>query len=166
LLAAPREPVAGTQRAYLKAWELGLNAPRAPADFAVERDGRRLDPGAVVLAHEGAPAAEVEALRAGRRVEEVGHGQGHAAALGEPVEVVVGGGMEPAEERQDLVADQAALRVPVRGVFAEREILGAAVGVGVFAPHAEERTDDAVLTPPLDPARAGARDDAVEDGLD
>src|SRR5919201_605304 len=81
LLAAPCEPVAGTPRAYLKPWELGLNAPRAPADLAIELDGRPLHPGAVVLAHEGAPAAEVEALRAGLGVEELGDRRRHTAAL-------------------------------------------------------------------------------------
>src|SRR5439155_26761630 len=90
LLAAPREPVAGTPRAYLKAWQLRLDVPWPPADLAVEREGGPLDPGAVVLAHERAPTAEVEALRARGRVEEVGDGRRHRPSLREAVEVSLG----------------------------------------------------------------------------
>jgi hypothetical protein len=70
------------------------------------------------------------------------------------------------QERQDLLADQAALGVAVRGVAAGRQPDGAAVRVGLLATDAEERPDDAVLAAPLDPARSAARDEAVEDRLD
>src|SRR3954454_17250415 len=47
LLRAPGEPVAGAPRTYLKAWPVGRDPPLAPADFAVERDRRPLDPDVV-----------------------------------------------------------------------------------------------------------------------
>ena len=74
--------------------------------------------------------------------------------------------MEAAEEREDLVADQAALRAGVRAVFAERQAFGAAVRLGLRAPEHQEWPDDAVLSPGLDALRRAARGEAVEDGLD
>src|SRR5512133_3558736 len=71
LLAAAGEPVARSPASYLKACELGLDGPRAPADAAVERHRRLLEPDAVVLADGGQPLAEVDAPRAFRRGEEV-----------------------------------------------------------------------------------------------
>src|SRR5580765_4384225 len=67
LLRPSGEPVAGAPGSYLKAWQVGGDPPVAPADLAVERDGRALEPDALVLAHRGQAAAEVEPLRAGRR---------------------------------------------------------------------------------------------------
>src|SRR6266568_3968462 len=74
--------------------------------------------------------------------------------------------MELAKPRQDLVTDQAALRVAVRAVDSEVEILGAAIGFRLLAPDGEHGPDDSVLAFRLDPARRSARDQPVEDGLD
>src|SRR5947209_3468315 len=51
LLAPPGQPVAGAPGSYLKPWQLRLDAPRAPADLAFERNGRSFEPDAVVFAH-------------------------------------------------------------------------------------------------------------------
>src|SRR6476660_85194 len=66
LLRSPGEPIAGTPGPYLKAWELRGNAPLAPADLAVERDGSALEPDPVVLTHRSQAVAEIEPLRPGR----------------------------------------------------------------------------------------------------
>src|SRR6185312_10224267 len=60
LLRSPGEPIAGTPGPYLKAWELRGNAPLAPADLAVERDGSALEPDPVVLTHRSQAVAEIE----------------------------------------------------------------------------------------------------------
>src|SRR5256885_598855 len=62
LLPAAGEPVAGPSASYLKSWELGFDAPLAPANAAVEGDWRLLEPDAVVLTHGGELLAEVDAL--------------------------------------------------------------------------------------------------------
>ena len=54
----------------------------------------------------------------------------------------------------------------VRRVDAERQPVGAAVRLGLLAPERQQRPDDAVLALRLDPARAAARDEPVEDRLD
>src|SRR4051794_3199575 len=54
------EPVAGPPASYLKAWHVGRDPPAAPLHLSVQRDRRALDPDAVVLAHRGDAAAEVE----------------------------------------------------------------------------------------------------------
>src|SRR5207244_9398964 len=59
LLAPPGEPVTRAPGSYLKAWELRLDAPRAPPHLALERDRRTLEPGAVGLANEQPSAAEL-----------------------------------------------------------------------------------------------------------
>src|SRR5437764_14049574 len=64
LLAPPGEAVARAPGSYLKAWQLRFDAPSAPADLAVERDRRPLEPDVVVLANGGEAAAEIETLRA------------------------------------------------------------------------------------------------------
>src|SRR5262249_56816941 len=66
LLGAAGEPVAGAPASYLKASELRFDRPLAPAHPAFERDGCLLEPDAVVLAHRGEAAAEVDAAGAGR----------------------------------------------------------------------------------------------------
>src|SRR3954464_6461549 len=63
-LPAPGEPVARSPASYLKACELGLDRPRAPAHLAFERDRGLLEPDAVVLAHGGQALAEVDPPRA------------------------------------------------------------------------------------------------------
>ena len=81
-------------------------------------------------------------------------------------DVLVGGGMELPEQRQDLVADQAALRVRVGRVDAELEPLAAAVRLGLVPPDGQQRMDDAVLPPRLDPGGGAARGEPVDDRLD
>src|SRR5712691_7080058 len=71
LLAPSGEPVAGTPGSYLKAWELGFNAPRSPPHCTCQRDRPALEPDGVVLSYCGQPAAEVEPLRADRRREQL-----------------------------------------------------------------------------------------------
>ena len=62
-----------------------------------------------------------------------------------------------AQQRQDLVADQAPLRVRVRAVArGTASPSRGAVGLGLLAPEREQRADDAVLAPRLD-ARAARR---------
>src|SRR5438270_13538458 len=73
--------------------------------------------------------------------------------------------MELAQPRQDLVADQATLRVRIRRVDTKLEPLGAAISVRLLAPDLEQRTHDAVLALRLDSARRAARDEAIQDGL-
>src|SRR5438552_3187624 len=72
LLAPPGEPVARPPASYLKPCQLRPDAPRAPAHFAVEVDGATLEPEAVVLAHGLHAAAEIDALRAFGRREQLG----------------------------------------------------------------------------------------------
>ncbi len=86
--------------------------------------------------------------------------------VGERKQVLLGTRVELPEERQDLVADEPALRGLVGRVDAVLELVLLAVANGVIAPHVEERTDDAILAAQLDPPRAARRDEAVEDRLD
>ena len=80
----------------------------APTDLAVEIDGPVLEPEPVVFAHRLTAAAEVDALRADRRREQLGERRRQRLAQVERAEDVrVGGRVQPAEQRQDLVADQA-----------------------------------------------------------
>src|SRR5262249_30582819 len=44
LLRPSGEPVAGAPGSYLKPWHVRRDPPLAPADFAVERDRRPLEP--------------------------------------------------------------------------------------------------------------------------
>jgi hypothetical protein len=74
--------------------------------------------------------------------------------------------MKAAQERHQLVADQPASGGRIRGVGAELQPLGAAVGLGLLAPERQQRPDDPVLASGLDPDRVPAGDEAVEDGLD
>ena len=74
--------------------------------------------------------------------------------------------MELPEQRHDLCADEAALRLGVRAVAARLDPLGAAVGLGLLPPERQQRADDPVLALRLDPAGNAARDETVEDGLD
>src|SRR5207253_4996276 len=71
LLPPSGEPVACAPTAYLKPWLGGANQPRPPANLALERDGRALEPHVVVLADSGEAAAEVETHRPRRRGEQL-----------------------------------------------------------------------------------------------
>src|SRR5207253_7482462 len=139
----------------------------APADRPAQLERAVLEPEAVVLADRLAPAAEVDALRPRRRRKQLRQRGRELAPLVERAQQVrVGGGMQLPQERQDLAADQAAEGVRVGRVGAEGEALRAAVGLRLRAPELEQRTDDPVLAPDADPARAAARDEPVEDRLD
>src|SRR5436190_9349519 len=95
LLRAAREPVARTPRSYLKPWERRRNPPRPPAHFAVERNGRALEPEAVVLANGLDAAAEVDALRGRRVCEQLGKRRRQRLPLVEHAEpVLVGSRMD------------------------------------------------------------------------
>jgi len=74
--------------------------------------------------------------------------------------------MEAPEQRQDLVADEASLRVGVARVQPELETLQGAVLLRLGPPDAEQRADDAVGAPELDAGRCAAGDEPVEDRLD
>src|ERR671937_131392 len=74
--------------------------------------------------------------------------------------------MELPQTREDLVADQSALRSRVARVRPKWKPLATAVLTGVFPPEREKRPHDAVLAPGLDPANRPARGQAVEDRLD
>ena len=125
LLAPPGEPIARAPRAHLEPGERRLDRPRRPSATRRGADRALLEPEPVVLAHRLDAAAEVDALRAGRRGEQLG--ERRAAAGGAPRARAGGSRRRPggaAQQRQDLVADEAALRVRVRGVAAEREARG------------------------------------------
>jgi hypothetical protein len=64
--------------------------------------------------------------------------------------------METPQQRQDLVADQAALRAGIARVDPECQPLGRAVGLRLGAPDGEERVDDAVGAARLDPCCTAA----------
>ena len=81
-------------------------------------------------------------------------------------QVLLGGRVELPQERQDPLADQAALRAGVRRVRSEREADGAAVALRLLTADREQRAHDAVGALRLDPGGRPARDEAVEDGLD
>src|SRR5215831_2974852 len=72
-LAPPtRQPVAGPPSAHSKPFELRADSPLAPPDLARQLDRPALEPEALVLAHRLHPAAEIDALRADRRCEQLG----------------------------------------------------------------------------------------------
>src|SRR5262245_50007914 len=120
LPAAACEAVARPPRSYLKAWPLGLDDPLPPTDGSFKRHRAALEPQPVVLAHRLEAAAQVEPLRPGRRREQLREGRRERGALLQrPEQVRVRGRVQAAEQRQDLVADEAALRVCVGRVDAE-----------------------------------------------
>src|SRR2546423_6260574 len=74
--------------------------------------------------------------------------------------------MELAQARQNLVADQPALRLGVRHIGPELEPSGSTIRLSLLAPHLEQRPHDAVLPAGLDPLRSTAGDEPVQDRLD
>ena len=122
LLRSAGEPVAGPPASYLKPCEIRADAPRPPMHLAVEIERAVLEPEPVVFAHGLHAAAEVDALRPGRRGEQLGERRRQRLTQVERAEDVrVGGRVEPAEQRQDLVPDKPALRSGVARVDAERQ---------------------------------------------
>src|SRR2546430_2535585 len=156
LLRSPSEPIAGAPGSYLKAWKPRGDPPFPPAHLAVERNRRALEPDAVVLAHGGQTGAEIEPPRPGCRREQLV--ERRRLAVGEAKQIALGGGMQLAETREDLVADQATLRVAVGLVGPEIEPFGTAVILCLLAPGREQKNHDAVLPSQLDHLRHPARD--------
>src|SRR6476659_5475719 len=167
-LAPPtRQPVAGPPSTHSKPFELRADSPVAPADLAGELDRPSLEPEALVLAHGLEAAAEVDALRADGRREQLGERRWErVAAVERAQQVLVGGRMEAAQEGQDLVTDQSPLRVGVRGVDTELQPGRAAVALCLLAPERQQRMNDSVVALRRDAGRRPARDEPVEDRLD
>src|SRR5919197_728669 len=139
LLASAGEPVARPPDAHLEPRTIALDAPRAEPRGAFE-------PHSVVLACCADAAAEIGDLRPRGRLEELCERPLEGARkpgrlVREREEVLVGSGMQLPEQRQDLVADQSALRVRVRGVEAERQPVLPAVHLGLLTPDPEQRAD-------------------------
>ena len=74
--------------------------------------------------------------------------------------------MQAPEEREDLVADQAPLRVRVGGIDAERKTVLSAVRLRLLPPEREQRTDDAILASLPDSLAVAGGDEPVKDRLD
>src|SRR3954451_19088455 len=115
LLRPPGEPVTGLPASYPKASQPRTDAPPAPRHLAVEVDRSVLEPEPLVFTHRLDAAAEVDALRACRRREELGERRRQGLTKVErSKDVRIRRGMEPPEKRQDLVPDQTALGVRIR----------------------------------------------------
>src|SRR5215203_5840103 len=161
------ESVAGAPAANPKPWQGGADRPPAPPHLAVEVDGRALEPQPRVLADGVRSAAEVDPLRPDRRVEELRERGWQRPPLVERAEdVLARRRVDPLEQRDDLVPDQAADGVAIGRVDAERDPALAAERLRLLAPEAEQRADDAVLPASLDPGGRPARGEPVEDRLD
>src|SRR6476646_4308334 len=164
---AAGETVAGMPPPYYKPCELRLDAPGAPVDRAPKLDRPALEPDPVVFAHGLDSTPEVDAPRSRLRVDQLGKRSRERPPLVErPEEVLARCRVHPFEERQDLVADQAARRVRVRRVGPPLEPAVAAVRLRLLAPEAEERPHHAVLATHLDPGGASARGQPKEHRLD
>src|SRR5262245_37781739 len=101
LLRPAGEAIARPPPPYLKPTAVGGDAPRAPEHLAVELDGRALEPEAVVLAHGLEAAAEVDALRRDRRVEQLRQRRRHRPSLLERAQdVLARSRVEPLEQRE------------------------------------------------------------------
>ena len=156
LLAAPRQTVAGTPPPYLKALAVGRDAPGAPAHLAIEPTGERSSQTwsySRTTARPPPRSSRVEPSIDSRSSDEL---RRRRLPLGEAEEVPFGGRVELAQQRQDLLADEPALRVRVGRVPAEVEALGEAIGLGLVAPEVEQGADDAVGALRLDPAGRAA----------
>src|SRR5579862_10027105 len=151
LPATPFESVAGSPPAYLKPWQVGFDTPRPPLDGPAQVDRRALEPQAVVLADRLHPTAEVDSLRAGRRVEQLGERGRHRAALVESLEyVALRARVNALEQRHQLAANHTAEGGVVGRVLAPLEPTLAAERFRLLAPDAQQRPDDAVLAAHLD----------------
>ena len=86
--------------------------------------------------------------------------------LGEAQQVLLRARVEPPEQRE--ISSRMRPRFVSGFELSRRGVSpsACAVGLGLLAPERQQRTDDAVLAPRLDPARDAARDEPVEDGLD
>ena len=169
LLRAAGEPVAGPPPPYSKAWQPRFDAPRLPRRPGRSRSTRpRLEPQPVVLAHRLHAAAEVDALRADRRRRAARR----APAASSAARRARAGRSRAPRDGSARAAAATSSRIRPRSVSAFDESLApleaalAAVRLGLLAPDAEERPDDAVLAPDLDALRRPARGEPVEDRLD
>src|SRR5215467_10427607 len=81
LLRPSCEPVARAPAAHAQAGQLRADAPAAPQHLAAQLDRAALEPDAVVLTDDLHAVAEVDALRADRRVDELGERGRHRAPL-------------------------------------------------------------------------------------
>src|SRR5512146_784201 len=167
LLRAACEPVARPPASYLKARQSRFDPPAAPDDRTVEIARNRLEPEAVMLAHRLNAAAEVDALRADRRLEQLDQRRRHRPALVQHAKhVLARRRMDAFEPWQDLVTDQSAQGRRIRRVGAPLEPALAAVLLGLFAPHTKQRPNDAVVAADIDPFRRPAGGEPEEDRLD
>src|SRR3954452_11854686 len=155
LSRAAREPIARAPPPNDKPWELGVDAPAAPAHGAAQAHRRALEPDLVLVTDRSKSLPEVDAARAWGCGEQLGERRWKGLAPVERTEeVLVCCGVQAAKEREDLVADQAALGVAVRRIDPVPEVLRAAVGLGFLAPDGEQRAHDIVVSP--GPAPCGA----------
>src|SRR6266516_3612461 len=130
LLAPPGEAIACPPGSYLKAWQVRLDAPRAPADLALQRDRCALEPDAVVLTNEEPAAAELDALAPDRRLEQLGDRRRNRPGVREAPQVQLGARVELRQNGQHDFADVPPLRVLVAPVGPELQAFGAAVLLG------------------------------------
>src|SRR5436853_245521 len=95
ILDLPRasgEPVARPPASYLKPWQARLDPPRPPRNRTVQHPWARLEPEPIVFAHRLQTPTEVDALRAGARVEQLRERRRHRPALLERAQDVLTGG--------------------------------------------------------------------------
>ena len=151
LLRAAREPVARPAGADDETRRASLSSRHGPAARPRPRAA------AVVLAHGPHAAAEVgaascrRATRGARRASPRARAGAAARSSASARRFALGARMEPSQQRQDLVADQPALRVggstSRRGT---RAPCSRAVRLRLVAPEREQRAHDAVLAARLD----------------
>src|SRR3954449_10049609 len=167
-LAPPtRQPVAGPPSTHSKPFELRADGPVAPPDFAGQLDRPALEPEALVLAHRLQASAEVDALGADGRREQLGERwRERLASVEGTQEVLVGARMEAAQERQDLLSDQPALRFGVRRVEPELQAGRATVLLSFRAPERQKRMHHPIVARRCDSSRRSARDEPVQGRLD
>ena len=169
LLLPPGEPVAGPPASYLKPFELGADAPLAPADLAVEVDRPALEPEPVVLAH------RLDGRRRGRRASSpTGDASSSASA---------GGSVSRRSSARRMFASAAGWRRRRSGRISSRirpRFVSALLesiaerqpcGLGSTSTVSSRQTASSGRTTPsarrgADPGRAAARDEPVEDRLD
>ena len=137
-----------------------------------QRTGPALQRDAVVLAHGADPAAEVARLRPSRSASSSSSvsssprgSRGRSSASRRMFSSAAG--MEPAEERDDLRrgSGRGACRGSTSRCGYARPFSRQYASVS-SRQTVEQRADDAVLAPRLDPARRAAGREPVEDGLD
>src|SRR3954452_14975779 len=139
------ETVAGLPSSHFETGRARGDAPCPPAHRSVELDRPALEPDAVVFAHRLDAVTEVDAHRADRRGQQLGERRRQRLAhVQRAQDVLVGSGMQLTQERQDSVADQAALRVGVARVVAVEKAALLAPGPGLLPPEREQRVHDAV----------------------